>query len=161
MDVCIREATREDAGKMALYRYRMFAEMTPEKDISGIKTDMMQGTEAFYKAHEADPELFSVVAVVESQVVGSGSIQFQERPPCVRTMNNILGYIFTIYVEAEYRRRGIARRIMEALHEKAEERGAGLLALNASDEGKPLYLQMGYALNPTHMEMRMYQKKNT
>ncbi len=161
MDVCMREATWEDAGKMALYRYQMFAEMMPEKDISEIKTDMMLGTEAFYKAHEADPDLYSVVAVVENQVVGSGSIQFQERPPSVRTMNNIHGYIFTIYVEAGYRRRGIARSIMEALHQKAKERGAGLLALNASDEGKPLYTQMGYDINPTHLEMRLYQKKNT
>lgn len=161
MDVYMREATRDDVGKMALYRYRMFAEMMPEKDIGELMADMMRGTEAFYKTHETDPELFSVVAVVENQVVGSGSIQFQERPPSVRTMNNILGYIFTIYVEAEYRRRGIARRIMEALHQKAQERGAGLLALNASDEGKPLYIQMGYGINPTHLEMRLYQKKNT
>lgn len=161
MDVCIRSATKEDTGMMALYRYLMFAEMDPDSDLSGAKAEILRGTEAFYHAHETDPELYSVVAVTDGKVIGCGSIQFQERPPSVRAINNILGYIFTIYVEQEHRRKGIARRIMEALHEKATQRGAGLLALNASQYGKPLYQQMGYEPNPTHMEIRLYQKKNS
>ena len=56
-----------------------------------------------------------------------------------------------LYVRPEWRRRGIARRIMQALIDWLPGTDVVRLVLHASDEGRPLYEQMGFV--PTN-EMR-------
>jgi ribosomal protein S18 acetylase RimI-like enzyme len=52
----------------------------------------------------------------------------------------------------EYRRRGIARSIMRELIDRWRSQGFDCVCLHASDEGRPLYEQIGF--QPTN-EMRL------
>ena len=49
-----------------------------------------------------------------------------------------------MYVEPNFRRRGIAQTMLYKLIKKALERGYTIIMLNASEIGKPLYEKMGF-----------------
>jgi GNAT superfamily N-acetyltransferase len=61
-------------------------------------------------------------------------------------------WIQNIYVKPEFRRRGIARAIMHVLVEWCRGQGFHSVHLHASEEGRPLYEQLGF--RPTN-EMRL------
>jgi GNAT superfamily N-acetyltransferase len=59
--------------------------------------------------------------------------------------------VVNVYTEHEWRRRGIARRLMTHVIDWARGHGIARLVLHASPEGRPLYDRLGF--EPTN-EMR-------
>jgi GNAT superfamily N-acetyltransferase len=86
-------------------------------------------------------------------LVGTVVVVWQRVPPGVRNLAGLQAYALGMYVVPELRRRGIARALMTRVVECATEHGAPVITLHASDEGRPLYEQLGF--RPTH-EMRFF-----
>lgn len=66
---------------------------------------------------------------------------------CIPTLGHPTGkrgHIMNVYTAAGYRRQGIARQLMLALHAAAAERGLTEITLDATDEGRRLYTSLGY-----------------
>ena len=63
--------------------------------------------------------------------------------------------VLNVYTEPEFRRRGIARRIMETAIGWCREQGLGSVSLHASDFGRALYESLGFRQTN---EMRLYLK---
>jgi GNAT superfamily N-acetyltransferase len=61
-------------------------------------------------------------------------------------------WVINVYCEPAYRRRGLARRLMQAAIDWARGEGFRILSLHASREGRPLYQSLGF--QPTN-EMRL------
>ncbi len=61
-------------------------------------------------------------------------------------------FIINMYTEPEYRKRGLARLIMEEMIRWCKEQGYAWVALHASDAGRHLYETLGF--KPTN-EMRL------
>jgi len=49
-----------------------------------------------------------------------------------------------VYVKPEYRRRGVASRLMAAVENWAREKGYDVLRLRSSEMGQPLYVSLGF-----------------
>jgi GNAT superfamily N-acetyltransferase len=49
-----------------------------------------------------------------------------------------------MYTEPEYRRRGLARKLMEIMIAWCKQEAFGSVLLHASDEGRPLYEALGF-----------------
>jgi len=60
------------------------------------------------------------------------------------TMDPRCGFIFNVYTHPLHRKRGLARRLMDAMHDWCRGEGIDRVVLNASVFGKPLYEAMGY-----------------
>ncbi|EJN04334.1 acetyltransferase [Phyllobacterium sp. YR531] len=54
------------------------------------------------------------------------------------------GYVFNVYVEPGYRRRGIAQQLMQAAEQEFTARGIGYLILHATTAGRPIYERNGW-----------------
>jgi GNAT superfamily N-acetyltransferase len=52
--------------------------------------------------------------------------------------------VINVYAEPEFRRLGLARRLMEALIAWSREAGIERIALNASADGRSLYASLGF-----------------
>jgi GNAT superfamily N-acetyltransferase len=70
------------------------------------------------------------------------------RDPCVER-----AVILNVYTEREFRRRGIARMIMQAILQWIKERGLRSVNLHASPEGRALYENLGFQATN---EMRLW-----
>lgn len=75
------------------------------------------------------------VAIVDGKTVGIASLHDY----------GMCGYVAQVGVDPAYRRRGIARRITEALVAAADARGYEWLELDATAMGAPLYRELGFA----------------
>jgi ribosomal protein S18 acetylase RimI-like enzyme len=75
------------------------------------------------------------VAEIDTRAVGIASLHDY----------GMCGYVAQVGVDPTYRRRGIARRMTEALIAGAEARGYVWLELDATPMGAPLYRQLGFA----------------
>jgi ribosomal protein S18 acetylase RimI-like enzyme len=53
-------------------------------------------------------------------------------------------YLLNVFVDPAYRRRGLARKLMEICLEEARGRGIRVVALHASEEGAHVYAQLGF-----------------
>ncbi len=53
-------------------------------------------------------------------------------------------YVNAVYVRPEYRRRGIASRLMQLVVAWSRERGCKSVRLRSSDEGRSLYKSLGF-----------------
>jgi GNAT superfamily N-acetyltransferase len=54
------------------------------------------------------------------------------------------GYLLNVYVEPEYRKRGLAHQLVERCMAEARRRGIRVVALHSSQAGRPIYERFGF-----------------
>lgn len=146
----VREATVEDAPVLARQRRLMF------DAISRMPSDEGDATEAAILAYiqRAMPAGTFRSWVVEYQgaIVAGGGLQLRTlmpRPGHVDFAPE--GLIVSMWTDPEHRRRGLGRRVVEAILAWGRANGVGRFTLHASEDGRPLYELYGF--KPTN-EMR-------
>lgn len=154
--VVIRPAELRDIPTAVDFRSRMFREMgwTDEERLRTVEPlaaaylerEFVSGGCSGFVAEKpgTDGELETVACVV---------VVWQSIPPGPRNLVGRQAYLLGMYVVPEARRQGIARALMTAAIECATRSGAPLLTLHASDQGRPLYEQLGFHTAP---EMRLF-----
>ena len=88
----------------------------------------------------------------DERVVAGGGLIVCEWPARPGDPNPRRVYILNVYTEPDYRRRGIARRIVTAIVDWCRAQGFKTVTLHASDDGYALYSGLGF--KPTN-EMRL------
>jgi GNAT superfamily N-acetyltransferase len=148
---CLRRAGVADLDLVLHHRRRMFEDMG-EGDAERL-AQMVEVSrpllerglrEGFYQGFFLEDERGRVVA-------GAGVIRLEFQAPA-RHPEPRRSWIVNVFTEPEHRRRGLARRLCEAIVAWGRESGLGSLYLHASDEGRPLYRSLGFV--PTN-EMRL------
>ena len=92
-----------------------------------------------------------VVEDERQEIVAGGGITTWPWPPGPRYLSDRLAFAYNVFTEKAHRRRGLARRVMEAIHAWCREAGVSSVALNASRDGMALYLDLGYQESPSPM----------
>ena len=143
MPYSIRPATIADIPHLVQHRELMFREMS----IPAVFEDMAAAFELWLR--HAIPSKTYQGWIAESATgeaaAGSGLIVIPW-PPGPITMDPRCGFVFNVYTAAAHRKQGLARRLMEAMHDYCRAEGIERLVLNASSFGKPLYDAMGYVV---------------
>lgn len=98
----------------------------------------------YYAEHTADNSHVAVVASFDSIDCGCGGICFSEELPSPDNPNGRCAYLMNIYVREHFRNRGIAHRIIRHLLDIARKRCCGKIYLETTDEGRPVYLSLGF-----------------
>ena len=131
----VRLATIADVDILVRHRILMFTEM-------GVPLDAAE-LDAAFRAW--------LVEDAGGAVAGGGGITIIPWPPGPRYVGDRLAFVYNVYTEAAHRRRGLARQIMNTIHDWCRAEGISSLALNASRDGQPLYESMGYAESSSPM----------
>jgi ribosomal protein S18 acetylase RimI-like enzyme len=100
---------------------------------------------AWLEPRLADGRYFGWAIEAEGQpIAGIGMIEIDWPPHPRHPAEARRGYILNVYVEPEWRRRGLARRLMERAREEGQRRGIAYMVLHAAEAGRPLYEQLGW-----------------
>lgn len=102
------------------------------------------GLRRYYEKHLPLGDFVGVLALEGDEVAGSAYLSLEERPPNPQNPLGVYGYVSSVFVYPAYRRRGLARLMMQRLTEEGKARGVGAFHLLASQQGEGLYLDMGY-----------------
>jgi GNAT superfamily N-acetyltransferase len=90
---------------------------------------------------------------LETVPVGTACLVWKRVPPSLRNPDGREAYILGVFVDPDWRRRGVARELVQLAIDQASEQGASVVTLHASDEGRKVYETIGFA--DSH-EMRLF-----
>ena len=143
MAYTIRAATIADIPRIVEHRAGMFRDM----GIAAEFDDMNAATELWLRhAIPAKTYLAWMAVTAGGEVAGGSGLIIIPWPPGPMTMDPRCGFIFNVYTAPQHRKQGLARRLMDAMHDYCRAEGIERVVLNASTFGKPLYDTMGYVV---------------
>ncbi len=87
------------------------------------------------------------------EFVGTGGVSFFRVMPTYHNTTGWKAYIMNMYTKPEYRRKGIAFKVLDLLVAEAKKRGITAISLEATDMGKPLYERYGFIKMNDEMEL--------
>ena len=82
-----------------------------------------------------------------------GSMSSYDLMPTYSNHSGRKGYVMNMYTRPDYRRQGIAFKVLEHLVKDAKELGITQIQLEATDAGKSLYQQFGFIELTSEMEL--------
>lgn len=155
--VNFRAATPQEDGVIAEHFYAMWRDL-------GITDAVIQPqwptlcTEFIAQARQ-HLHYQAFVAEVEGAIVGSaGGQRFAGLYPWVFSYSDRqYGYIWGVYVEPDYRHRGIATQLTQLTVEHLRGIGCTKVVLNAAPKARPLYQRLGFS-ESNLMELDLRQK---
>jgi GNAT superfamily N-acetyltransferase len=147
----IRRATAADAATIAHQRSCMFL------DMGQLAADEVEAVERV--THEQlEPLLASgeylgwVVEIDGAVVAGAGVFLHRLLPRLENPDGRPEAYVLNVYTDPVFRRRGLARKLMETIRDWCAEEGLPRVSLHASNAGRPMYEQLGFRVSN---EMRL------
>lgn len=112
----------------------------------------------YYRRHIADGSHIALIANVDGEDCGCGSVCFSEELPSPDNPTGRCAYLMNIYVRESFRNRGIAHRIIRALIEEARKHECEKIYLETTEEGRPVYETSGF--KPLPGIMKYYDTKH-
>mgnify|MGYP001145141116 CR=1 FL=1 len=113
--------------------------------------DLKPYLQDYYKRHLSDNTFVSWLAVDGNRIVGTSGMSFVEKPPYYSCPTGKIGLLSSMYVIKEYRRRGIAKFLLDKVVNEAKNFGCATVQITASDMGVLLYTDYGFKKNGNFM----------
>lgn len=147
MAFTVRRATLDDLDALVHHRIQMFVDMGATVDHGMLAAEFTKWL------HSNMPAGAYAAWLVEAdgRIAGGGGATIIPWPPGPRYPGNRLAFVYNVYTEPDYRRQGVARLVMDAIHRWCRAQGVTSVALNASADGRPLYESLGYVTTPSPM----------
>lgn len=148
MAYSIRPATIADIPHVVSHRELMFREM----GIPAEFEDMAVATDLWLR-HAIPSNIYRgwIAEAGDGDVAAGGGVIIIPWPPGPMTMDPRCGFIFNVYTTPQHRKQGLARKLMDAMHQHCRDEGLERVVLNASVFGKSLYDSMGYVVTDEPM----------
>lgn len=138
-----RIAKQGQEALLARLRLEFLCGVSP--DYSPSASDhLMKEAEAYFKESLADGSCRCVLAEEGDEVIGTGIVFFYRSVPSFSNPEGRNAYITSVFVKPEWRRQGIASRILGILSDEAKKEGCRNVLLHPSKEGKVLYYARGF-----------------
>jgi len=143
--ITIREGTLADIPTIARHRRRMCEDMN-YTDANALSI-MVTATAEYLQKAIPEGSFRSWLACDDGKVVAGGAVVIVPWPAHAYDLECRRAPILTGYTDPEYRRRGIAREIMQTMIAWCKQQGFARVTLHASEHGRHLYESLGFEPN--------------
>ena len=151
----LRLATVDDIPVLVNHRRWMFEDMYADQPLlrDPAKYNVMDQAYAVLLRYEIPAGSTRAWVIDDAETIAaSGVLKFTDWLPRPDGQRRGLVYAHSVYTVPEYRRQGLARRILNGMIDYCRDNGWPRLNLHASDMGRSLYENLGF--KPTN-EMRL------
>ena len=146
----IRRASTADLELLVEHRRAMFQDMGYSDEAA--MHAMSEKFRVWLLEHMDAGDYLAWLAIAEDGTIAAGTgLWLMDWPPHMIGRGR-RGNILNVYTQANFRRRGLARALMQATLDWCKQNGIDTIILHASSSGRSLYEQMGFA---TTNEMRL------
>ncbi len=139
----VRQAGTADLEVILRHRRSMFADMGHGDE--GGREAMVAAARPYIAAGLENGSYRGWLLEVGDRIVAGGGLAISGFQPTPFELNPRRAWIVTVYTEPAFRRRGLARQVLEAILDWCREQGLRSVFLHASAAGRPLYESMGFA----------------
>jgi ribosomal protein S18 acetylase RimI-like enzyme len=138
----IRDLTVDDVELVCRHREEMFRDAGRSEDV--LKA-MTQHFRDWLQPRLLDRSYFGFVVCDEDKpIAGIGLMMIDWPPHPSHPTSDKRGYVLNVYVEPEYRRRGLAQELMRMADSEFASRGVQFAILHATEKGRGLYEGLGW-----------------
>ncbi len=123
--------------------------LADDVDMSNVKNETLK----YYQEHLAKETHCAYLVFDENEFVGAGAISFFEVMPTYCNPSGKKAYIMNMYTKPNYRRNGIAYKLLDMLVKESKKRGISYITLEATLMGRPLYEKYGFISMKDEMEL--------
>lgn len=116
-----------------------------------VTFDLKPHLQDYYTRHLQDNTFVSWLAIDDNKIVGTSGMSFVEKPPYYSCPSGKIGLLSSMYVIKEYRRKGIAKFLLDKVVNEAKNFGCATVQITASDMGVLLYTDYGFKKNGNFM----------
>lgn len=141
-DLDIRAATINDIPEILRQRRAMYEDMH-YRDPAAL-TAMVSLSEGYLARALVDGSFRAWLASAGNRVVGGGAVIVSPWPAHPYDLECRRVTILNVYTYPEYRRRGIAGRLMQTIIDWCRIQGFAGVTLHASEDGRRLYESLGF-----------------
>ena len=136
----IRIATNDDIELLMSSRLEML------KVVNNLPADYEYSEEIVRESRDyfLNGDHITVLAVDDGEVIGCASMSFMWIMPTFSHPTGKRAHLMNVYTRSEYRRQGIARKMVNMLIDETWKRGATESSLDATTMGRPLYESLGF-----------------
>lgn len=142
LDVLIRQATLDDIPALLRHRRGMYEDMG-YNDREQLRA-MISTCTPYLAMALANGTLHGWLAQAGDRVVAGGFVLISPWPSHPYDGKCRRATILNMYTDPEFRRQGIARRLMQTMIDWCRKAGFVHVDLHASDKGRPLYESLGF-----------------
>lgn len=145
-----RRASADDVDALTAHRLSFLAE------ISGANSSdpALRAAIAQYFAQSIPTNHFiAFLALANDKIIATSGMTYHHHPPSNKNPTGREAYIMNMYTQPEFRRRGIATRLLQMLINEARQNQCGKISLHVIPGGRAIYAQA--AFQPIETEMRL------
>lgn len=106
-------------------------------------TQIKEKLPSYYRKH-LNNDLFVYVCRADDDIVSCCFLCVTEKPSSPSFLNGKIGTVLNVYTKPEYRRKGIARKLLKLLLSDSEKMELDHIELKATDSGYDLYRSIGF-----------------
>lgn len=146
MDIVYRRLTEKDLPVFISMRINQLCEEGAKADF-----DLSPALLNYYTLHMADNTFVSWIAIDGKKIIGTSGMSFVEKPPYYGCPTGKIGLLSSMFTDINYRRMGIAKKLLSKVIEDAKNYGCTAVQITASDMGVKLYKNFGFKENHNFM----------
>ena len=143
MQINYVRATKEDIDVLVATRVETLRAanlLNPATDMSLVEINSRQ----YYCKNLESVNHIAYLAYASNKVVACGGISFYTVMPTYHNPTGKKAYIMNMFTQPDYRRLGIANRLLDLLVGASKERCVFEITLEATAAGRPLYEKYGF-----------------
>ena len=135
-----RIATNKDIELLMSSRLEML------KVVNNLPQDYVYSDEIVNESRDyfLNGDQVTVLALDGDVVAGCASMSFMRIMPTFSHPTGKRAHLMNVYTRSDYRRQGIARKMVNMLIDETWKRGATEISLDATKMGRPLYESLGF-----------------
>ena len=152
MEIVFKKLTEVELETFVDMRIRQLTEEYESEGREAPKNvDLKSALFEYYHQHMADGTFVSWLAMDGDTIVGTSGMSFVEKPPYFTCPSGKLGLLSSMFTNPAYRRKGIAKELLDRVISEARSYGCGSVYITASDMGVKLYTAYGFKHNGNFM----------
>lgn len=99
----------------------------------------------FFSSGITNKSLSVWIAYEDETIIGTCGVCLFQYPPTYRNPTGQVAYLTNVYTRDEYRRQGVATKLLEYTMEEIKSKGYKIVRLHASRQGQKLYKNLGFS----------------
>jgi GNAT superfamily N-acetyltransferase len=112
-------------------------------------------TDYFADVLGAGDELVAVARTDKGEIVASAAATMRRKAPSPWLPSGRVAYVHSVSTRPGFRRRGLSQALVEQLIDEIRARGVRRVELHATDQGEPIYRDLGFTVRSHSPEMRL------
>ena len=138
--VDIRIASKDDIDRMMNIRLEMLKVVNDLSEDYEYPDEMINESRDYFLTGDQ----MTVLALDGEETVGCASMSFIRVMPTFDHPTGRRAHLMNVYTRDEYRRQGIAKKMVKLLVDESWSEGVTEISLDATVSGRPLYESMGF-----------------